>query len=265
MKKHVLGGLLTACVLALTSCLGDGGSNTRTLSNIPGVVRFDTKSMKMMVDAAEALPLGLYSPDVETRGFDDGDCVLISFSVDFNSAENVDAQTTGYLNIALSSISPIDQFPCDSYMRDTSVLLNNKTEQAISYAIDSYFAYRLVNDKLFLFSDVDQLTDQKNNWILYYDPKLEAEEDSQGKRIYSLFLRAQIRVEGTKPNNPEVVLNAFNAGHFFEQVNTKELSAGSKTAYIKINHINKITRTEQDTTFTWISSELIPISIVEDN
>ncbi|GHT34056.1 hypothetical protein AGMMS49574_20860 [Bacteroidia bacterium] len=265
MKRLVLGGLLTACVLVLPSCLGDGGSNTRTLSNIPGVVRFDLKSMKTLVDAAEALPLGLYSPDVEARGFDNGDCVLISFSVDFNSAENVNAQTTGYLNIALSSILPVDQFPCDAHMRDTSVLLDNKTEQAISYAIDSYLGYRLVNDKLFLFSDIDQLTDQKNNWILYYDPKLEAEKDGQGKRIYSLFLRAQIRVEGTKPNNPYAVPNAFNAGYFFEQVNAKELSAGSKIAYIKINHINKITRTEQDTTFTWTSSELIPINVVEDN
>ena len=95
MKKLKVLGLaaIAAGMFSLTSCL-DGGGNTRQLSSY-AIVDYSS-TMRTLI-----YPLGYYPLYVATIANDPtyraGDCVLANFTVDFDSADNANASTNGFL------------------------------------------------------------------------------------------------------------------------------------------------------------------------
>jgi hypothetical protein len=255
MKRFFIGGTLAACLLTVSSCL-ETGTQTYSDSNVPGVIRFDLTSMKTMVDASPFYPYGFFDPNVATMAFNDGDCILFDYNVDLNSAENSNYQTTGSIYGTVTKVSPVDLYYCTGNMRDTTALLDNERE--IAYAIDASLKCDLVGNKIFLFSDFKYLTDQKTEWILYYNPELQPEKDEMNRRIYTLFLRAVVRTEGRAPETTSAVVNAFDIARFLDFVKNTEKSASSTEAYFKFNHIKEI---KADSSFTWSTSDLIKYTV----
>ena len=136
MKKLFYGGLTAACIMMLTSCL-EGGSNEQQREGAVGVIRFDTKSMKLVIECPDFYPFSYYGPGLETTDLDleDGDCVMFGYIVDFSSEANANYQTTGSVQGTISKISRLDQFACTPYLIDTTALMEK--EQPIAYAVSS--------------------------------------------------------------------------------------------------------------------------------
>ncbi|MDR2811097.1 MAG: hypothetical protein LBB84_11190 [Tannerellaceae bacterium] len=258
MKKLFFAGLLSVCALGLISCL-EGGSNMQSRSGVPGIVQFD-KNMRMVIMSPDFYPYPFYDPSIAALELDPGDCIFFGYAVDFNDENNINYQTTGYIQGTLSG-QPIvvDEYPCNSYLeKDTSALIPN--EQAVAYATSSNGYSIFFLDKLFLSSDVTMDTDQKTWWYLYHDSTLPVKE-VDGKRVYTLFLRAEITYPGKKPVINGYTTNVFDTKRFVDTIMSLEKAEGNSTAYFQILHINEI---KDDSTYTWAQSEIIPINIAEE-
>jgi hypothetical protein len=258
MKKLFLGGFLPLCVFMLSSCL-EGGSNERSQSGIPGIIRFDTKIMRTVISAPEFGSFYFYDPQLETLGFVDGDCVLFGYTVDFSAEINSNYQNTGIIQGTVSSIGIIDQYPChSSLVHDTAMLIEN--ERPIAYAVSTNGYSFYFSDKLFLTSDFSQNTDQKTSWLLYYDGELPT-KTVEGKTVYTLFLRAVMTDSDKAPIINTSVINVFNAGFFFDEIMHIEKNQGNTDVYFQIQHIRDI---KTDGAFTWEHSDVLSISIPDE-
>jgi hypothetical protein len=256
MKKLFYGGLTAACIMMLTSCL-ESGSNEQQREGAVGVIRFDTKNMKMAIESPDFYPFLYYGPGIESIDLSEGDCVLFGYSVDFNSDVNANYQTSGVIQGTISQLSRLDQFSCTTYI-DTTILMIE--ERPIAYAVSGNGGYLYFSGKLFIVSDFSYKEKQQIEWHLYYDPELPA-ENVEGKNIYSLFLRATILVDdsnGAIQNGS--IINTFNAEDFFNATQNLEKSLGKDKVYFKINHIKEI---KEDSTFTWARSDLLEINIIQ--
>jgi hypothetical protein len=257
MKKLFLGVFLSLCAFMLNSCL-EGGSNERSQSGIPGIIRWDTKTWKTVISAPEFGSFYFYDPQLETMGFTDGDCVLFGYTVDFSAEINSNYQNTGILQGTVSSIGGIDQYSChSSLVHDTATLIEN--EQPIAYAVSTNGYSFYFSDKLFLTSDFSQNTDQKTSWLLYYDGELPT-KTVEGKTVYTLFLRAVMTDSGKPPIITGSIINVFNAGFFFDEIihNEKSKNQGNTDAYFQIQYIRDIDA------FTWEHSDVLSIPIPDE-
>lgn len=261
MKKRGFLGMVVACaLLLLTSCLGDS-NNQQTLSSIPGVIS-TSKDYKTIIKTAAGA--AIYSPSLETAGYLPGQCVLASFTIDFDAAENANAASNGYYYATMNAVpTNVDRWYANPIMGDTTKLLDK--EQAVTSPIDTRYGAAYLEGMLFLFSDFTHLTKQESNWYLSYDGNQTAVEEN-GKRIYSVFLRAAIKTEGQTPSLNSVVVNAFDAKTMIDGFNTKEKDLGNKEYYIKINYIKEIDA-KDPTKFTWTSTDptWMKLSVPADN
>jgi hypothetical protein len=255
MKKFLLGGLLSASTLLLASCLGGGGSNEISRSGVPGVVRFDMKTMKTVIDSYEFHPFSFYDPNIETLELFEGDCILFGYTVNLDNEANSNYQTTGIISGTMTAITPLDKYPLRPELTDTATLLEQ--ERPISYAVANTGSYLYLSKKLFLQSTFKQKNEQKTNWICCYDPELPT-KTIDGKKVYSLFLRATIQEEGKLNEAETSVINAFEAATFFDQIMSVEKGEGKTEVYFIINHIKEI---KEDNSFTWAASEVLPLEI----
>ncbi|MDR1557227.1 MAG: hypothetical protein LBS88_09400 [Tannerellaceae bacterium] len=258
MKKLFYSGLMAACMMMMASCL-ESGSNEQQREGAVGVIRFDTKSMKMVIECFDFYPFLYYAPGLETTELNDGDCVLFGYVVDLSNEANTDYQTTGIIQGNISTISRLDQFPCSPYLIDTAKLMEK--EQPIAYAVSSNGGYLYFSQKLFVASNFSYKEKQQTDWHLYYDPELPA-KNVDGKNVYSLFLRATIKVEDStgSTQNGNVIINTFNAENFFNATQNLEKNLGKDKVYFRINHIKEI---KEDSTFVWAESDLLDINIAQ--
>jgi hypothetical protein len=257
MKKLSFIGLLSVCTLLFTSCL-EGGSNEQSRNGVPGVVRFDAKIMKTVIDAPDFYPFAFYDPNMASLGLMEEDCVIFGYSVNYNDAANASFQTTGIIEGTITSISVLTQYSVQPSLIDTTKLMDQ--EQPIAYAVAASGGWLYLSNKLFLASEFKQKTDQKTNWLLYYDPELPTKE-IDGKKVYSLFLRATLQTEGKAPEINGSVINAFEARRFFESISNFEKNQGKKEAYFQINYIKEI---KEDSTFTWGQPEVLTFALSEN-
>jgi hypothetical protein len=257
MKKFLIGGLLSACTLLVTSCL-EGGSNEVSNSGVPGVVRFDMKTMKTVIDSPEFYPFAFYDSNMEKNvqlsELKEDDCILFGYRVNFSDEVNANYQTAGIVNGTLTSIALLTKYYVQPTIGDTSALLEK--EQPIAYAVANTGGYLYLSKKLFLLSNFQQKDEQVTDWILCFDSSLPTKMIN-GRKVYSLFLRARILSEG-KLTGADSVINAFEAGNFFEQIMFIEDAEGQSEVYFQINHINDI---KEDGSFTWTTSEVLSLAI----
>ncbi|MEG1748551.1 MAG: hypothetical protein RRZ65_05145 [Tannerellaceae bacterium] len=245
MKKCVLGMAVAAAGLVLlTSCLGSSNNEFTTTS--PGVVTLDSKTARMIVQTRVG---GIYAKGFET--YNEGDCVVVNFTVNQDSPENAEASKTGYyfstLNVAPVEVS---QYAINQHQADTSKLLVGEKPiiQAMTpNLVNTYLSY--IEKRLFLPVAYNGISDESLAWDLSYDRQNMKAEEENGKRVYSLFLRRRVVKEGTKKAEDKAELLAFRIGNFIDQVNSLEKAASSKEFYVKINYIDKIN--EKDSTYTW--------------
>jgi hypothetical protein len=253
----IIGGFLAVNALLLTSCL-EGGQNTGSDWDY-GVVETSSLSYKRIITTSKWGPL--YSRVIDSDySINDGDCVMINFSYNLNSADNQDASAKGYLTVDDQiSYGLIDQGIVNPYsLTDTTRLLPN--EITTFFDIENYNAY--VREHLFmtpLFSTI--LTDQKNRYDLSFNPDQPVEE-SEGKRIYNFYLRVEKLEDGKAPaheNNGQTI--AFNLSRIMSYINVVEKAQNKDAMYFKINYVaefNEDSTRVQRWGATKVQSLLIP-------
>ncbi|MDR2534191.1 MAG: hypothetical protein LBC81_05400 [Tannerellaceae bacterium] len=226
---------------------------------MPGVLKMDTKSMNMVIDAPYFAPYGFYAEGLNASGFAPDDCILFSFSLDLADPANADINSKGYYTGTVGEISRVDEGQFLGSMLDTAALLN--AEQKIAYAVDANFGSNggyafIIANKLFLFSDITMMSKQENKWILHCDyANLEPQQDSStGLNAYSFFLRSTIDREGQTPEQNNVSVNAFPMKSALDRIQELEKQGTNSEAILRIHFIKDIKDNGQ--TLVWDKSDL---------
>ncbi|MDR2118378.1 MAG: hypothetical protein LBP25_02420 [Tannerellaceae bacterium] len=195
MKKYSVCGVLFPLILSfVTSCLGDGGQ-TISLGNYPGVVVKRNDSVKIHLRGNDVV----YSP--QTSGVDDGDCVIIDFTLDYGKPENSDSgMAKGFLTVDISSLIPVQSWPAQSVLTDTSVVLPG--EHTVS-SIQQRSAFIL--NRFFLYTEHRSDDMSPLRFELSYDPN-----QAVSDRTYELFLRVSKSTEAPPAAQMQVQCNAFD-------------------------------------------------------
>ncbi|MDR1880360.1 MAG: hypothetical protein LBQ78_05455 [Tannerellaceae bacterium] len=237
MKKMIIGGLLAANALLLTSCL-EGGQNSGSDWDYGVVEATTATSFRRIVTGYKWGPL--YSRSIESDySINDGDCIFINFSYNMNSAENQNAAANGYLTVDDNPVyGVIQQGLVNSYsLTDTTRLLAN--EITTYFDIENYNAY--VKDRLFmtpLFKS--SLTDQKNSYNISFNPSQPVEE-IDGKRVYNLYFRVEKLEDGKAPalvDNGQTI--ALNLSAVMAQMRNVEKALNNNLMYFKINYVAEL-------------------------
>jgi hypothetical protein len=248
MKKWSLS--LTSAVLWITamtmftSCL-EGGKNSFSNETI-GVVRFDTKTFRNVLDIPGAV--ALYSPAFENM--QEGACCYVVYEVDMNAPENDPAvlQANGYYTATITFKEEIDKYAMSpGILTDTTKVLTAET--AITEPIYSTLGY--LNGVLFMLHQLKKPSDQRTSWNLSYDAQ-NMMQDESGKHIYNVYLRATVRIESAKTPEDSSEACAYDMKYFMETAAQMEKSAGNGTFYIRFNYVSEI----KDEALTWKQSDM---------
>ncbi|MDR1919691.1 MAG: hypothetical protein LBQ65_08615 [Tannerellaceae bacterium] len=195
MKKHSSLSVFFLLLLSfVSSCLSEDGQKI-ALGNYPGVVVKRNDSIKIYLKGHDVV----YSPRAEAN-VDDGDCVILDFSLDYSKPENADSgKVKGYLTIEITNITPVPSQTLQSVLTDTSSVLPNEHTLA---SIQERNAFIL--NRFFLYSEhrSDTLPLRFN---LSYDPSLPRMD-----KTYDLFLRVSKITDEGSGVQPNIQFNAFD-------------------------------------------------------
>jgi hypothetical protein len=241
---------------AFTSCL-EGGKNTYGNSTV-GVVRLETKTSKNVLDIPDAYgTVAIHSPAfAEMR---DGACCYVVYEIDFDAPENDPAvlQANGYYTATVSNREEVDRYVMSSLMTDTAQALENET--AITTPIPAGGLLGYVKGMIFQMHQLRKPQDQKESWLLSYDPQHMLQEEN-GRHLYNVYLRAAVRASDTMKSPAETyVLCAYDMKYFLETAAQREKSINSSVFYIRYNYVSELkdglpvwTYEEQESSAEWI-------------
>ncbi len=263
MKKF---GLFLAAVCAavgmLTSCLGET-ENSQTLSNVPAVVSTASSSSGTIYVLNTAGSFAITSSALQSTSLNVGDCVMVSFNLDFSSDENANASSLGYYNASITSISKVDKFNMESLSlpEDTTQLLEN--ERVLASAMNLMYYNSYLSGYLFLVSNIALLDDEEVDWHLFADMhNIEPTEEESGVNTYSLFLRV---VTTEEPDSEDVtntvVPNAYYARNFIDAVSSKEEAAGNSYFNLRIYYVSEINETTNTPVWNYVTWTSLPVEL----
>lgn len=256
MKQIKFLSVAVAMILVLlTSCLGDGGGNSGSMSAVLGQVEY-TNSGKMVVNTgygtfySAQLPLD-YMP---------GDWVYISFSYDMDSEENANADANGYIVIQLTQVATVPTAPV--YQTDLSMDVALTAEIPLTSAVigvgyDSYFQYYLGH--LLVTSEFEALTDQRNSFSMTFNPSQETTSEG-GTNVYNVYIRAVQTLEGKTPKVSTQAAHVYNVEYILDAINTKEKENGASTYGLKFHYVKAID--EETREVEWASNEVIKFAVI---
>lgn len=233
---------IAATMVMLTSCLGEGGSET-SLYGIAGVVEYDPLTFKKVVHISDGSLI--YSTAIDNdASIEVGDCCLIDMYIDYS---NQNVEQTGYYVATVSNYVDVDKSSTNMYMSDT---LKVRDKEQMIYDIPSL---NYISNRLFVYSQHKEQTDQKNTYQLAYNPNEEIKE-VDGYRIHNLYFTCQKTVDGKAPEVTPYHINAFDVRTLLTQIATEEKTLGNSQFSFKINYIKTI---NTDSTFVKAATEKI--------
>jgi len=219
--------VLASAMVLLTSCLGEGGSET-SLYGIAGVVESQPLTYKKVVRISDGSLI--YSPGLDAdASIEPGDCCLIDMYIDY-SVQNV--EQLGYYAATISNYVDVDKWFISS---STDSLKVRPNEQMI-YDIPSL---NFISNKLFIYSQHKEQSTQKNTYRLTYNPNEEVKE-VDGYRIYNFYFSCQKVEDGKSPEITPYHVNAFDVEYVLKQIAQKEKTLGNDKLSFKINYIKTI-------------------------
>lgn len=237
MKKlGIFAALALSAVTFFTSCLGEG-SNTQA-GPVCGVYFLNPSAGYLpMVDVGTSY---VYIPELTT--YNDGDCLGLTISIDYNDPANVDAATKGYVTASLTSEPVnIDKWRSTPIISaaDTTSLMENEIALNNSFTGNGFSNY--ARGYLFIPSNVKIGSRQVVVWYLSYPRELEPVVKN-GENHYQFFVRATAEGEDTGAGNQDVN-NAYYVQSAFEMINNKEAEANKTFLYIDFNYVRGIDET----------------------
>lgn len=246
MKKIVsfLASALSAVTL-LTSCLGEG-TNTQSFTTC-GVYFTNTAASNLpMLDVGSAY---VYIPSLISEGYSENACLGVGITIDYNSEENLDWSSKGYLTASLTtSAVVIDQWRSTPIVSTTDTTTLKTDEIALNYGFTSTGYYNYARGYLFFTSGARISSQQDVTWYLSYPSDLEPVIENGSERHYQFFVRATAEGDNTNASNQDVN-NAYYVKDVFEAINQKEAADNQQYFYIDFNYVRAID--EETNTPVW--------------
>jgi hypothetical protein len=200
-----------------TSCLSESGQKVN-LGNYPGVADKRGDSLFFYLKGKNRV----YSP-VGGANVDQGDCVIVDFTLDYGMSENADSgKIKGYLTVNITKMSPVPLHELSDAPADTSAALPN--EQTIT-SVQQQNAFIL--NRFFLFTQ--HKTELPLHFELSYDP-----QQITTDKVYDLFLRVASLADEAPSVQPATQYNAFN----LEELSHKE----TDSLFFRINYIQSFNK-----------------------
>ncbi len=246
MKKFNLCGVAAAALMLLTSCLGDdAGSMKQNWSGLLGVVRTSDKNFKQIVRTSIG---DVYNEEIINKGFALGDCIQFNCLYDSSNPNNANDYSNGYTYVTVTGEPAlINKVNIEMIKADTTKLLSEnefvlenpiaKTSLGVDFAPS-------IDGVMFLTSSYKGLSEQKNEWHMYYDMAQQPVRE-RGYNTYTFFLRAEKVADGKTPSSLKGQLNAYPAKHILEHINSKEYSDGNKKFNIRIAYLKTINENDR--------------------
>ncbi|MCD8177751.1 MAG: hypothetical protein LUE98_10095 [Tannerellaceae bacterium] len=246
--KSVFVAALTAVVLMLTSCMGDG-NNERSLEGF-GVISSLNYTTPVLYYMDYDLPLsgsGLNNYAL----LSEDKYVYYYFTVDATDENNVDAATRGYY---LANIQIIQEFPvvnASGYYGYPGDNTTNSNEISLAgVKIGTY-----LKESLFLAPIIAEYPNKASlSYNLTFDATQEITTDNtlNNISIYDLYITATMSGdEGTVVKNQEDI-NAFKLSNGINSIFNTEKAKNKTSVYFRINYVEKIS---EDGERTWKAHE----------
>lgn len=238
------GAVMAAVLMLLTSCLGDTGNSGQL--PLPGRVRY--ANGKMLIDTHWNV---LYTSQLQTLEYFDGDWVYVNFSYDFGTPENANYEANGYVNVTLLE-SPV-AIPAGIVMpfSDTTKVMANEIALLQGFHYSTYAPIATLGGDIMFASTYSNSTDQETSFWLYYDYSKEPVASDSGN-IYTLYVRATKTAEGKDPKQNLAALNYYDIESILNTIYAREKGAGKTNFFFDIRHIDEID--EETGELTWKSN-----------
>jgi hypothetical protein len=195
--------LAVLSLLFVISCLGDSGQKI-AMGNYPGVVMKRNDSVKIHLKGNDVV----YSPQINAT-VEDGDCVIIDFSLDYAIPENSDSgKAKGFYTVDISNVTFVPDHGMRNLLTDTSAILPN--EHTIA-SVQQRSAFIL--NRFFLFTE-----HRADTLPLYFELSCNSEQIATDG-VYDLFLRVTKDIESSAVAQPTTQYNAFNLTDLSNRVN----------------------------------------------
>lgn len=254
MKKFRILSLAAIAVMLMTfvSCL-DSGNNTST-GTVYGVVDYNDSFKKVVY----GLDGGVYYVPtiVSDASLQSGDCVGVYGTIDYESADNANASTTGYYVMNASEYEKYTSYSATGFMpSDTSSV---QTGEMPVMATSSLGSGTYIKGHLFLalqFANIK--SDQKNSFSLSYD--LDNVSTESGSRVYNLYVRARKVDDGSKSASTAYLTIPFEMSNFFTQATAIEKGLGNTAINVRLNYISALN--SDSTQATWTKSDVYSYTI----
>jgi hypothetical protein len=216
MKKF--SWLTVLLLLFVISCLSDSGQKI-ALGNYPGVVVKRNDSVKIHLKGNDVV----YSPRISAT-VEDGNCVIIDFSLDYGIPENSDSgKVKGFYTVNISNVTLVPDHGMRSSLTDTSVILPN--EHMIT-SVQQRSAFIL--NRFFLFTE-----HRADTLPLHFELSCNSELVSIDG-VYDLFLRVTKDIESSAAAQPTTQYNAFNLTDLSNRTND--------SLHFRINYVQGFNR-----------------------
>lgn len=211
-----------------------------------GVVRTSDKTFKPVVRTAIG---DVYNEEISKQGFVPGDCIQFDCMYDSSNPNNANDYANGYSYVTVTGTAKqVNKVNVEMSKADTTKLMDANEivlENPIAKTSLGMDFSPSIDGVIFLTSSYKGLSEQKNEWHMYYDMAQEPVKD-RGNNVYTLFLRAVKVADGKTPSSIKADMNAFPAKHILENINTKEYGNGSDSFYIRVAYLKTIN--EKDST-----------------
>ncbi|MBQ4161411.1 MAG: hypothetical protein IJD84_00725 [Parabacteroides sp.] len=254
MKKLKIVGMavLTAGLISLTSCLGDG-SNTQT-----GVsLGYSTINLDALAYAVEDDFGTVVVADAFEKQLKGNEYVMYSYEVDWakQSSEK-------YIYVNVTGLEKLPEVSSKMSITDTtSVLPNELPIEVIELAMYNYMYILTANRHAFLTAYHKNVpSDIETDYDLSYDIDANPVEIS-GVRVYDLYLRAVKITDGKKVATDTPIMCAYDLKEFLRRKREVEKSAGKTNVNVRFNYVSSIT---DSGSMTWKKSDVHSFVIPEE-
>lgn len=234
-----MGGLLTVCMVMLTSCLDDG--NNEQQGSVYAVAGASKDFSRIVLTYSDG-QLPFYLKNVPETSLTNGDCYLIGYS--YKDEDNPDPTTLGYLNVTITQQIVTVPKGVTRYSPDTaSTAYENEIPIASIYQGSGSMSY--VSGYFFFTSVINDMKEKQEQDIqvsFAYDPEPVTESNV---RYYNLYLRAIKTTEGSGTSGTGYDTKAYQIRTFINNAGAreKELNSSATSINVRLNYIKEFDST----------------------
>lgn len=264
MKKLKVLGLAAAAagMVLLTSCLK--GNNEYSRQDF-AIVDYSSKAGgRVLTYPSSDAPLYISSiANDPSLMLGDGTCVFLTYNVDTDSPDNVNAGANGYYVASGNVLMTVDRSDLYTSMPDTTTVMPReillKDAGVGGYSKSEHY------ERLFVaVMPTSLLKDQKNQYYFNCDLTQEPQTIQDTERVYTLFVRATKLTDGTAPTLENgVEYRALSMDYFYSALSTREKAAGKDRINFVITYPTEFNSDSTKIT-TWKPSKVISLGIAKE-